>query len=105
MPPMMIHRNAGSQPNIIAMTGPVTGPAPAIYLEVCCDDEIVILDIYDQGCGIEDIDLAMQPLYTSREDLERSGMGFTIMQSFADVFHIESRPGVGTSLHIEKRLQ
>ena len=67
--------------------------------------EIVILDIYDQGCGIEDIDLAMQPLYTSREDLERSGMGFTIMQSFADVFHIESRPGVGTSLHIEKKLQ
>ena len=45
-----------------------------IYLEVCCDEEIVILDIYDQGCGIEDIDLAMQPLYTSREDLERSGM-------------------------------
>ena len=76
-----------------------------IYLEVCCDEEIVILDIYDQGCGIEDIDLAMQPLYTSREDLERSGMGFTIMQSFADVFHIESRPGVGTSLHIEKKLQ
>ena len=66
-----------------------------IYLEVCCDDEIVILDIYDQGCGIEDIDLAMQPLYTSREDLERSGMGFTIMQSFADVLSHRVQTGRG----------
>lgn len=76
-----------------------------IYLEVCYDEEIVIIDVFDQGCGIEDIDLAMQPLYTSREDLERSGMGFTIMQSFADVFHIESKVGVGTNIHIEKRLK
>ena len=42
---------------------------------------------------------------SGRSMMERSWMGFTIMQSFADVFHIESRPGVGTSLHIEKRLQ
>ncbi len=75
-----------------------------VYLEVCYDEEIVIIDLYDQGCGIADVEQAMQPLYTSRQDLERSGMGFTIMQSFADVFRVESKPGVGTGLHIEKKL-
>lgn len=75
-----------------------------VYLEVCYDEEIVIIDLYDQGCGIADIDQALQPLYTSRQDLERSGMGFTIMQSFADVFRVESSVGVGTSLHMEKKL-
>ncbi len=75
-----------------------------VYLEVCYDEEIVIIDLYDQGCGIADIETAMQPLYTSRQDMERSGMGFTIMQSFADVFRVESTPGVGTSLHMEKKL-
>ena len=74
-----------------------------IYLEVCCDEEIVILDIYDQGCGIEDSDLAMQPLYTSREDLERSGMGFTIMQTFMTSFCVTSEPGKGTSVRMSKR--
>ena len=73
-----------------------------IYLEVCCDEEIVILDIYDQGCGIEDIDLAMQPLYTSREDLERSGMGFTIMQTFMNDFRVQSKKGTGTTVFMSK---
>ncbi len=75
-----------------------------VFLEVCYDEEIVIIDLYDEGCGIEDVEQAMQPLYTSRQDLERSGMGFTIMQSFADLFQVDSRPGVGTSLHIEKKI-
>ena len=76
-----------------------------IFLEICYDDEIIIIDLYDQGCGIADVEQAMQPLYTSREDLERSGMGFTIMQSFADVFKVDSKPGTGMNLHIEKRLK
>lgn len=75
-----------------------------IALEVCYDEEIIIIDLFDQGCGIANIEQAMQPLYTSRQDLERSGMGFTIMQTFADVFHVDSKPGVGTNLHIEKKL-
>lgn len=75
-----------------------------VFLEVCYDEEIIIIDLYDQGCGIQDLQQAMQPLYTSRTDLERSGMGFTIMQTFADIFQVDSKPGYGTSLHIEKKV-
>ena len=57
-----------------------------------------------EGCGIDDLQLAMQPLYTSKKHMERSGMGMTIMQTFADDFHIESEKGKGTLVTIKKRI-
>lgn len=60
------------------------------------------LVIEDTGVGIEDIKLAMQPLYTSRPDLERSGMGFTVMGTFMDSLEIQSEKNKGTRVTMKK---
>ena len=65
----------------------------------------VQITVSDQGTGIEDIELARQPLYTTRADLERSGMGMTIMESFSDQFEGQSQPGQGTTVRMIKQLQ
>lgn len=62
----------------------------------------VEIEISDNGKGIENIDIAKQPLYTSKPDLERSGMGFTIMESFMDDMKIESVVGLGTKVTMKK---
>lgn len=61
--------------------------------------------IKDKGCGIEDIDLAMQPLYTTDRENERSGMGFSIMQTFCDKLTVTSKVSAGTKITLTKRLQ
>lgn len=58
--------------------------------------------ITDYGCGIEDVEQALLPFYTTLENDERSGMGFTIMQTFMDEFHVESSRGVGTRVLMKK---
>lgn len=60
------------------------------------------IEISDTGKGIENIELARKPLYTSKSNLERSGMGFTIMESFMDEVHIESVVGLGTKITMKK---
>jgi len=60
------------------------------------------ITIRDEGNGIEDIELARQPLYTSRPELERSGMGFTVMESFMDKVDVISSPGKGTTIKLIK---
>lgn len=67
-------------------------------------DEI-LLEISDQGKGIENIAMAKEPLYTTRPNLERSGMGFTIMESFMDTMEIESIVGLGTKITMSKKIQ
>lgn len=64
----------------------------------------LIIRIKDKGCGIPDVHTAMQPLYTTDTDGERSGMGFTIMQSFTDGIRVKSVIGRGTTVTLEKRL-
>lgn len=66
-------------------------------------DNILKLDIVDCGVGIADVDRAREPLYTSCPEMERSGMGFTVMESFMDGLTVQSRPGYGTTIHMEKR--
>ena len=61
--------------------------------------------IKDRGVGIDDICMALQPLFTTDTDGERSGMGFTIMQTFTDGFKIKSEPNKGTTVVLEKRLK
>lgn len=68
------------------------------------DDEITI-KIEDKGIGIKDLELAMQPLYTSRPDLERSGMGFTVMETFMDNLQVESSEGNGTRVTMKKKFK
>ena len=60
------------------------------------------IEISDSGKGIADIELARKPLYTTKANLERSGMGFTIMESFMDEVHIESVLGIGTKIVMKK---
>jgi len=60
------------------------------------------IEISDTGKGIENIEQAKEPLYTSKPDLERSGMGFTIMESFMDELKIESVVGLGTKITMKK---
>jgi len=69
------------------------------------NDRKVVIEISDNGKGIENIDLAKQPLYTSKPNLERSGMGFTIMESFMDNLNVESVLGVGTKVSMEKNIK
>ena len=62
----------------------------------------IIIEISDTGIGIEDVNIAKEPLYTSKPNLERSGMGFTIMQSFMDELNIESVINLGTKVTMRK---
>ena len=76
-----------------------------IYI-VCKLNEngVINIKIKDKGRGIEDLETAMQPLYTTDEGGERSGMGFTIMESFTDRIKVRSAPKTGTTVILEKRL-
>lgn len=60
------------------------------------------IEISDTGKGIENVDMARKPLYTSKPNLERSGMGFTIMESFMDEVSVESVLGLGTKVTMKK---
>ena len=81
------------------------GRGGEIYITVTlyCDRSIRI-DIRDKGCGIADVALAMQPLFTTDRSGERSGMGFPVMQTFMDALSVRSRVGVGTKLVMRKKL-
>ncbi|BFH61726.1 MULTISPECIES: anti-sigma F factor [Paenibacillus] len=74
-----------------------------ITAEIIADT--VTITVEDKGAGIEDLDLARQPLYTSKPELERSGMGFTIMENFMDEFEVSSEPDSGTSIRMKKRIE
>ena len=68
-------------------------------------DNTLRIEISDQGKGIEDIEIAKQPLYTTKPELERSGMGFTIMDNFMDSLKVESVLGMGTKVTMEKKIK
>lgn len=74
-----------------------------IRIEAEIHDNEVCISIIDSGNGIEDINKAMEPLYTSRPDLERSGMGFTVIETFMDELNVESEKGTGTRVVIKKK--
>ena len=77
-----------------------------IYITVkLCDDRLVKVEIKDRGKGIEDIALARQPLYTTDAENERSGMGFTVMESFCDKVRVSSGCKKGTTVVLYKFLK
>lgn len=76
-----------------------------IKVEAVLQNNEVIVTVIDEGVGIEDIEMAMQPLYTSRPDLERSGMGFTVMETFMDDLKVISEKGKGTKIIMKKSLK
>lgn len=77
-----------------------------ITLEMSYDEEnCVYITVHDDGVGIANIEEAKQPLFTTKEHLERSGMGMTIMETFSDTFEVLSTLNQGTTLHIKKQLK
>ncbi len=64
----------------------------------------IYIEISDNGVGIENIEKAMEPLYTTRPDLERSGMGFAFMEAFMDEIEVESVVGKGTTIKMKKQI-
>jgi stage II sporulation protein AB (anti-sigma F factor) len=73
-------------------------------IEMICElyDNYIVVTVADQGCGIADVQLARKPLYTTDPENERSGMGFTIMESFSDELDVESAVNKGTKVRIKK---
>ncbi len=77
-----------------------------IYINVkICEGNIVKIEIKDKGCGIDDVELARQPLYTTDAENERSGMGFTVMESFCDKVRVFSGKKQGTTVTLYKLLK
>lgn len=75
-------------------------------IEISCvlEKDLLKMEITDQGCGIENVEQAMEPMFTTRPDLERSGMGFSFMEAFMDFLEVESTVGQGTRVIMEKKL-
>ena len=67
-------------------------------------DRTVVIEVKDKGCGIEDIEKAMTPLFTTDTSGERSGMGFAVMQTFMDKLEVRSKIGKGVSVLLAKKL-
>ncbi|MGI6706972.1 MAG: anti-sigma F factor [Clostridia bacterium] len=67
-------------------------------------DKLLEIEVIDKGRGIENVQQAMMPLYTSRPELERSGMGFTVMETFMDEVKVESTVGSGTKVRMIKKI-
>lgn len=68
------------------------------------DKGVFIVTVKDTGKGIEDVEQAMLPMYTTKPELDRSGMGFAFMEAFMDKVEVESVPGQGTTVRMEKTI-
>lgn len=76
-----------------------------IHMRCEQEGDCLIFQISDEGQGMEDVALAMQPLYTSKPELERSGMGFSFMEAFMDFLDVKSEVGKGTIVTMKKRIR
>lgn len=81
------------------------GAEGKVHIKCILQDGAAEILIWDEGIGIENLDEAKQPLFTSKPELERSGMGFTIMENFMDEVDISSYPGEGTTVRLVKHLK
>lgn len=75
-----------------------------IIMEGYVENEFLHINVFDFGVGIENLSEALEPFYTSKEDEERSGMGFTIMKSFMDDVKVVSEKGEGTKVYMTKKI-
>ena len=75
-----------------------------IHIFCKINKDTIEIEIIDYGKGIENLEIAKQPLYTTKPELDRSGMGFTIMENFMDNFEVESIVGMGTKVKMQKKI-
>ena len=80
------------------------GGVHTVTIEARLEGQQLELEISDTGVGIPDVAKAMEPMYTTRPELERSGMGFLFMEAFMDQVQVFSKPGEGTRVQMRKRL-
>lgn len=80
------------------------GPG-TIALSCQIEDKTIHIEIMDYGVGIQNVEQAMEPLYTTRPDLERSGMGFAFMEAFMDKLEVVSKVNEGTCIKMEKTIE
>lgn len=80
-------------------------PDGLITITAEIDGDVVTVTVQDDGVGIDDLEQARQPLYTTKPELERSGMGFTIMENFMDEVQVTSVKGKGTIVKMTKRIE
>lgn len=79
-------------------------PTKKVYMSCTAENDLLTFVIEDKGKGIENVELAMQPFYTTEPGLERSGMGFSVMEAFMDGVIVESEPGQGTRVTLKKNI-
>ncbi len=75
-----------------------------VRIHCILEGSLLHIEISDQGKGIENVEQAMEPLFTTKPELDRSGMGFAFMEAFMDELQVESAPGKGTKVYMKKRL-
>ena len=80
------------------------GEVHKIQVDCRLSGQELTVDVIDHGVGIADIQKAMEPMFTTKPDKDRSGMGFTIMESFMDKLRVRSREGIGTQVVMTKRI-
>ncbi len=77
---------------------------PQVHMNCSYIGRELYIEISDSGVGIQDVAKAMEPLYTSKPQLDRSGMGFSFMEAFMDALTVTSEPGHGTTVKMKKIL-
>ena len=75
-----------------------------IIIEAMVEKDVFTVSVEDFGVGIEDVKKAMEPMYTTGGDMERSGMGFVFMEAFMDSIEVESKVGQGTKVTMTKKI-
>ena len=80
------------------------GKPGKIRIRCMLERDLLHIEIEDKGTGIADVEKAMEPLFTTRPELDRSGMGFAFMEAFMDDLEVESTPGEGTIVRMKKKL-
>ncbi len=76
----------------------------SVYIRCRLKQDLLEVEVEDKGKGIEDIDRAMEPLFTTKPERDRSGMGFSFMEAFMDELEVVSQPGSGTCVLMKKKL-
>ena len=80
------------------------GESGTVEMRLLCQGRKITIEICDNGIGIENIDIVREPLFTTKPDMERSGLGFTVMENFMDSVEIASTFGEGTTIILTKTL-
>ncbi|MGN0169060.1 MAG: anti-sigma F factor [Acetatifactor sp.] len=75
-----------------------------VRLHCTLEGNMLHIEVSDKGKGIDNVEQAMEPLFTTKPELERSGMGFAFMEAFMDDLEVESQPGEGTTVRMKKKM-